>query len=174
MKLIPMAAVAFLVALATPAQCQQGNANNPAVAPQMVPPLTKAGKPNPLVGKPGFAVDPTMAPGSDPRPAVPFGSDPHPLNRPYPTTPNAGLGYSGQTGAPIAQYWVPPQAVALQVYVPQPEGVPDDWQTQYTEIPGYYVTETTIGYLYPDRWTIVSPAKGIYQWQRVPAEFRSK
>ncbi len=79
--------------------------------------------------------------------------------------PNAGLGYAGR------QVWVPPQPVVMQVYVPVPEGVPTQYQTQYAEIPGFYVTETTTGYLYPERWTIVQLNVGVYQWRKAPAQF---
>jgi hypothetical protein len=150
--------VATIVLVVTPAWAQVGTVNPNVPVTITVPP------------------PPGSPPGTKPttRPSIPFTNEPSQLNNPYPTLPNAGLGYSGQTGIPIAQYWVPPQPVEILLYVPTPPGIPEEWVTQYTEIPGYYVTETTSGFLYPDRWALANPAKGVYQWQRVPAEYRKK
>src|SRR5256885_492275 len=83
-------------------------------------------------------------------------------------------GWARAKRSPIRQIYIPPQAVQIVVYAPEQEVTGDQWVAQYTELPGYYVTETTLGYLYPDRWTLSSPAKGLYQWQRVPAGFQRK
>ena len=106
------------------------------------------------------------------RPSTPFGTEPNPFNNPYPTLPNAGTNYAAQFGTPLRQLWVAPQVVTLMVYVPVPAGVPEQWKTQYAEIPGYYVTETTTGLYYPGRWTIDQLNVGVYQWRLLPAEFR--
>jgi len=184
MKLVSIVLVALLVGLATAAHAQLGRPNNPAQSPQMVPPLIPNPNaklptdpkflPNPLATRPGFAVDPNMAPGSDPRASIPFGSDPNALNRPFPTTPNAGISGTGGYGVPIRHIWVAPQAVPIVVYDAHREGTGEQWNTQYTELPGYYVTETTLGYVYPERWALYTPAKGVYQWQRVPSVFQPK
>src|SRR5207244_3542598 len=82
---------------------------------------------------------------------------------------------TGWYGVPIRQIYIPPQAVQIVVYAPEQEVTGDQWVAQYTELPGYYVTETTLGYLYPDRWTLSSPAKGLPVAARtrgVPAQVR--
>jgi hypothetical protein len=107
-------------------------------------------------------------------PSYPPVSQPNPLHNAHSMQPNAGVITTGGLGVPFRQIWVPPQAVPIIVYDQHREGTGEQWVTQYTELPGYYVTETTLGYLYPDRWTLVSSQKGIYQWQRVPAAFRPK
>jgi len=127
-----------------------------------------------LLGAPAWGQIGTVNPNTPVPGTTPFGSQPHPLNNPYPTLPGAGVSGTGGYGVPFRQFYMPPQSVPIEVFVQQPEGVPDVWQTQYAELPGYYVTETTLGYIYPDRWMLVTPAKGIYQWQRVPSEFRRK
>ena len=53
-------------------------------------------------------------------------------------------------------------------------GVPAPTREQVVEIPGYYVTETTTGYWYPERWTLQQLGVGVYQWVKLPAEFRRK
>jgi hypothetical protein len=45
---------------------------------------------------------------------------------------------------------------------------------QVVEIPGYTITETTTGYLYPERWTLERVGPSEYRWRRLPAEFRPK
>jgi hypothetical protein len=52
-------------------------------------------------------------------------------------------------------------------------GVPAQTRGQVVEIPGYYITETTTGYWYPERWTL-EQVNGVYQWVKLPAEFRRK
>ncbi len=110
-----------------------------------------------------FVVVPSGFPFS--RETVPFGDEPHSLNNAHPMLPNAGLGYA------VRQVWVPAQPIAIQVYVPAPEGVPATYQTQFAQVPGFYVTETTAGYLYPERWVIDQLNVGVYQWRKVPAQF---
>jgi hypothetical protein len=109
-----------------------------------------------IVAPPGFPFS---------RETVPFGDEPHRLNNAHPMTPNAGLGYA------VRQVWVPAQPVAMQVYVPAPSGVPATYQTQYAQVPGFYVTETTTGYLYPERWVMDQLNVGVYQWRKAPAQF---
>jgi hypothetical protein len=158
MRPIPIVVVIMLLLVTTPAWAQVGivNPNVPVTITVPPPPGSPAGTP------------------STTRPSVPFTSEPNQLNNPHPMLPNAGVSGTGWYGVPFRQIYMPPQPVPIEVFVPQPEGVPDVWQTQYAELPGYYVTETTLGYIYPDRWTLVTPAKGIYQWQRVPSSFQRK
>jgi hypothetical protein len=110
-----------------------------------------------------FVVVPSGFPFS--RETVPFGDEPHRLNNAHPMLPNAGLGYA------VSQVWVPAQPIAMQVYVPAPNGVPATYQTQFAQIPGFYVTETTTGYLYPERWVMDQLSVGVYQWRKAPAQF---
>jgi len=66
------------------------------------------------------------------------------------------------------------QQMIIEVPVDVPAGVPPETQQQLVEIPGYVITETTTGYVIPERWTLVQTGLGVYQWQRVPGEFRRK
>ena len=110
-----------------------------------------------------FQVVPPGTRGS--RESFPFTDEPHALNNPHPMLPNAGLGYA------VRQVWMPPQPVAMQVYVPTPEGVPSRYQTMFAEVPGFYVTETTTGYWLPERWVLDQVNVGLYQWRRAPMQF---
>jgi hypothetical protein len=96
------------------------------------------------------------------------------INNPHPGMPWSGVPTASGYGVPIRQIWAPPQSVPIEVLVPKSEDTPERWDTQYTEIPGYYYTETTLGYIYPERWGLYSPEKGRYEWQRVPAAFQPK
>ena|SRR6267143_4777818 len=77
-------------------------------------------------------------------------------------------------GQVIRDIQVPPQHVMIEVPVNAPAGVPPETQQQAIEIPGYVMTETTNGYIYPERWTLRQPGAGVYQWQRVPSSFQRK
>jgi hypothetical protein len=109
-----------------------------------------------------------QAPGPGPGGQLPL---PPPV---HPSMPWAGVPGTGGYGVPIRQIWAPPQSVPIEVLVPKSETAPERWDTQSTEIPGYYFTETTLGYIYPERWALYSPEKGRYEWQRVPAAFQPK
>jgi len=157
MRPIPIVVVMLLL-VTTPAWAQVGsvNPNVPLTITVPPPPGSPAGTP------------------STTRPSVPFTGEPNQLNNPFPTLLNAGVSGTGGYGVPIRQIYMPAQAVPIIVYVAAQEVTGDQWVTQYTELPGYVVTETTLGYLYPDRWALYSPARGVYQWQRVPPVFQSK
>src|SRR4029453_4206587 len=148
MKLLGIAAVAgLLVGVAGPA------------AAQLTPPIGAIG-PSASLGLPGvpnpagwvfifrpsptgpFVVVPPGTPFS--RETVPFSDEPHASNNAHPMLPAAGL------GSALRQYWVPPRPVSMQVYVPAPAGVPASYQTQVAQVPGFFVTETTTGYVYPE------------------------
>jgi len=64
--------------------------------------------------------------------------------------------------------------VSITLYVPVPDGIPPQTRQETFEIPGYFVTETTTGYYYPERWTLQQMNVGVYQWVKLPAEFRRK
>ena len=94
-------------------------------------------------------------------------SPPHP-NMPWnPNNPNRAL-----YGDFVRYVEVAPQQVTIQV--PLKDGPPGQTQSQIVEIPGYTVAETTTGYWYPQRPTLVQVAPGAYQWQTLPAEFKRK
>lgn len=110
-----------------------------------------------------FQEVPQGTPGS--RETFPFIDEPHRLNNPHPILRNAGLGHV------VSRVWVAPRPVWMQVYVPAPEGIPAKYQTMYTEVPGFYVVQTTTGTLYPERWVIDHLNVGLYQWRKAPAQF---
>jgi hypothetical protein len=45
---------------------------------------------------------------------------------------------------------------------------------QQVTVPGYYVRETTVGFHYPDRWTIEQVGPNTYRWRPLPAQFVPK
>lgn len=45
---------------------------------------------------------------------------------------------------------------------------------QEVTVPGYYVRETTVGFHYPERWTIEQAAPNVYRWRQLPAQFIAK
>ena len=105
----------------------------------------------------------------------PFGSRPDRLNNPHPMQPNAApLSVNTSFGTPIASHYVAPRQLQINVYVPMPGSLPGEYRPTAVEIPGYYVTETTTGYVYPERWTIDQLNVGVYQWRMLPTEFRRK
>ena len=150
--------VSLIVTAATPAWAQLGVVNPNGPVAIITPP--------PAGSKPGTP--------STVRPSVPFGNEPHQLNNPYPTLPNAGVSGAGAWGVPIRQIYMPAQTVPIVVYDRYMEAAGEPWTTQYTEVPGYIIIETTLGYVYPERWALYSPARGVYQWARVPATFQPK
>lgn len=83
--------------------------------------------------------------------------------------PNVGAWHYGA----VVQYIpVPSQQVVIQV--PVLDTVSPETRAQTVEIPGYYIAETTTGYWYPERWGLQQPNVGVYQWVKLPAEFRRK
>jgi hypothetical protein len=109
------------------------------------------------------------------KPTQPFGDQPNLLNNPNATQPWNQFGVGRVDYGQILQYIpVAPQQVSITLYVPVPDGIPPQTQQQTVEIPGYYVAETTTGYYYPERWTLQQMNVGVYQWVKLPAEFRRK
>jgi hypothetical protein len=109
-----------------------------------------------------------------------------------PPHPNMPWNPYNPTGQFIRYIQVPPQQVAIDVPAPPaPTSAPTDeekkdgdkpaetpkppaTQQQVLEIPGYVVTETTAGYIYPERWTLQRTATGGLQWVRLPQQFQRK
>jgi len=124
---------------------------------------------------------------------------PYPL---VPTTiPDMNMPWAVGPAIPQGQFmrhiWIPPQNFVVDRYLPvpaQPDAVAaataesdgNDASQRTTEktdfqvlrqtftAPGYYVTETTVGYQYPQRWMLEQPAPGLYQWRLLPAQFRPR
>jgi len=94
----------------------------------------------------------------------------------YPTMPWYGEGSPSQAalGSVVRYVQVPPQQVAVPVYVPGPGSFSGEYQQQVLEIPGYVVTETTTGYIYPQRWGLEQVTYGVYQWRVLPQVFTSR
>lgn len=116
---------------------------------------------------------PAGAQGTPGNPGTPgdFLRNPHPAMPWARNNPNAG-GFD--YGAIVRYIPVPPQPVQIEVRVPLPDGVPPRTETQVQEIPGYFITETTTGFYYPERWTLQQLNVGVYQWVKLPWEFRRK
>jgi hypothetical protein len=95
------------------------------------------------------------------------------INNPHPALPWAP-GRRIDYGEAIRYIEVPAQYVVVMVPVRLPDGVPPRSEPQVQTIPGYYITETSTGYWYPERWTIQPLNIGGYQWARLPQEFRRK
>jgi len=110
-----------------------------------------------------------------PAPALAQGA-PTPTSPPHPTMPWSGLPYPGRVnyGQVVRYIEVPPQPIALPVYVPGPGSFSGEYQPQLLEIPGYVVTETSTGYLYPERWGLQEVTQGDYRWVRLPQQFQPK
>src|SRR3990172_11520589 len=110
-----------------------------------------------------------------PAPALAQGA-PTPTSPPHPTMPWSGLPYPGRVnyGQVVRYIEVPPQPIALPVYVPGPGSFSGEYQPQLLEIPGYVVTETSTRYLYPERWGLQEVTQGDYRWVRLPQQFQPK
>ncbi len=104
---------------------------------------------------------------------------PTPTSPPHPSMPWSGLPYSGGAGGTgygnvIRYIQVPPQQVEIEVAAPAAEGKSEETQKQVVEIPGYVVTETTTGFIYPQRVTLQQTGPGVYQWVTLPQQFQPK
>ncbi len=121
-------------------------------------------------------------------------AQPSPTAAPHPNHPWSLYNPQGQV---IRYIQVPPQQVAIDVPAPPAPAAastetpaegdkpaeadrpaetprPPQPQRQVLEIPGYIVTETTAGYIYPERWTLQRTAAGGLTWVRLPAQFQRK
>jgi hypothetical protein len=77
-------------------------------------------------------------------------------------------------GQVVRYIQMPARQVMIEVHVPTPEGIPRQTQRQVVTVPGYAVTETTTGFHYPERWAIEQLGVGVYQWRKLPVEFKRK
>jgi len=102
-----------------------------------------------------------------------------------PVPPPAAPAPSTAQPAPPAAQPTPPAAVpappsAADAKPPEDtaagESVPATPQIVYQQVtvPGYYVRETTVGFHYPDRWTIEQVGPNAYRWLPLPAQFVPK
>ena len=120
-----------------------------------------------------------------------------------PAHPNLpwSLGVAIPQGQLIRYIFVPPQPITLQYLIPgAPESAPPAAEPvpasntsppadapapasepttpqvvqQVVTVPGYYVRETTVGFHYPDRWTIEQVGPNTYRWRPLPAQFVPK
>ncbi len=108
-------------------------------------------------------------------PATPANILNNPSNFPYPTMPWNPTTRPELHGQAVGYIEVPPQQVVVEVPVAgQAETAPFELAPQVVTIPGYWVTETTTGYLYPQRWGLDQLNVGVYQWRLLPPEFRQK
>ena len=80
----------------------------------------------------------------------------------------------GNYGNVVRYIEVPTQQVTIPVYVPGPGSLSGDYEQQVVEIPGYIITETTTGYLYPPRVDLQQVTLGAYQWVTLPQQFQPK
>jgi hypothetical protein len=77
-------------------------------------------------------------------------------------------------GQVIRYFEVPARHVVVPVPVSVAEGAPQEWMERALTIPGYYIAETTTGYIYPERWVLELLNVGVYGWRLLPAEFLRK
>lgn len=103
-------------------------------------------------------------------PAGGFNANPHP-GMPWSGVPNPNNVAYGKVIRYIA---VPPQQVQIQVYVPGPGSFSGGFEQQVVEIPGYVVTETTTGFIYPEHLTLRQISPGAWEWVRLPQTFQPK
>lgn len=149
------------------------NAPSPAAPPPPPHTLPNPPLPNPL---PNF-FDPKSPDPNLRNPNIPPSNTlrtPH--NNPYPVLPwgDGQLGAAGVYGAPVRTWEMPERSFVLDLMVPQPGSLPATWESVPVTVPGYVVVETTRGYGYPGRWTVVQVALGGYRWQWVPPAFYPK
>ena len=109
-------------------------------------------------------------------PAMAFAQAPSPTASPHPSMPWSGITHpnKGNYGNVVRYIEVPTQQVTIPVYVPGPGSLSGDYEQQVVEIPGYIITETTTGYLYPPRVDLQQVTPGAYQWVTLPQQFQPK
>jgi hypothetical protein len=122
---------------------------------------------------PAFAQPP---PSGQNTPPTPGNLTTVPNDFPTPTQPWYGIPSptKGNYGNVVRYIEVPPRQVAIPVYVPGPGSFSGGYEDQIVEIPGYVVTETTTGYLYPPRVDLQQVTPGAYQWVTLPQQFQPK
>jgi hypothetical protein len=77
-------------------------------------------------------------------------------------------------GQVIRYFEVAAHSVVVPVPVTSAERAPIEWTGQVVTVPGYYIAETTTGYVYPERWVLEQLNLGVYGWRLLPAEFHRK
>ena len=99
-----------------------------------------------------------------------------PNDFPTPTQPWYGVPspMRGNHGSVIRYIEVPPQQVVVNVYVPGPGSLSGGFEPQLFEIPGYVVTETTTGYIYPARVGLREVTLGVFNWVTEPPGFQPR
>jgi hypothetical protein len=107
---------------------------------------------------------------------MPWFGLPYPSAADYGTVPNRPPKAQDVSlyGTVIGYIQVPPQQVTVPVYLAGAGSFSGEYQDQVVEIPGYVVTETTTGYLYPTRTVLEQPTPGVYQWRVLPPFFTRK
>jgi hypothetical protein len=95
------------------------------------------------------------------------------LAAPHPMMPWS-LGPATPYGQLIRYFWVPAQQMVIEMPVAQTQAGAVGVQQQVVEVPGYYASETTLGFYYPDRWVIEQVGPGSYRWRLMTAEFRRR
>lgn len=90
----------------------------------------------------------------------------HPWNHYHPQNP-ANL---ARYGLPIGYIHVPSRAVTIYGY----DSLAGMYRPYTVIIPGFTITETTTGYVYPSRWELREVSRGVYQWVLMPAFFQPK
>ena len=98
------------------------------------------------------------------------------VNNPHPTMPWVGVPGSSRVnqGTVVGYIEVPPQQMVVNVYVPGPGSFSGGFEPQLFEIPGYTVTETTTGYIYPARVGLREITLGVFNWVTEPPGFQPK
>jgi len=117
---------------------------------------------------------PTPNPGT---PAWPWWHawNPYNSNYPYPNTnPYRRAADAATYGQVVSYIEVPPQQVVVNVYVPGPGSLSGGFEPQLFEIPGYVVTETTTGYVYPARVGLREVTPGVFNWVTEPPGFQPR
>ena len=115
-----------------------------------------------------------QAPSGGNVPPTPGNIISNPNNFPYPTQPWNSLTRPEAKGPTVAYITVPPQQVSIVVPEPAVNGEPVRLREQVVTVPGYVITQTALGYDYPERWTLEQTSPGVYQWRLLPAEFRRR
>jgi hypothetical protein len=128
-----------------------------------------------------LAMLPVMALAQVPAPS-PSGSNPSPTpfdlqfrrnDFPHPALPWSF--WQGQAYGRVLGYIpVAPQEVTLSTRRGPADGLSGEPAERVVTIPGYYVAETTTGYVYPERWALQPLGAGVYQWRLLPLEFRRR
>ena len=120
----------------------------PVTLEYIVPPAATEGAPPPTV-------EPTPPPAS----SEPRGGD-----------AKGGEAKAPDTKEPEPKVETPPEAA------PPAEKPPEGPQIvrQQLTVPGYYVRETTVGFHYPERWTIEQAGPNVYRWRQIAPQFVPK